>query len=85
MKLPVPILLFLRRILLFYRGSSNAKSILDAFNRELIVPDERNILLSDALYNSVVKGSVSRFETFARCPHMHFLNYGMKLKPKGSI
>lgn len=47
-------------------GSSNAKSILDAFNRELIVPDERNILLSDALYNSVVKGSVSRFETFAR-------------------
>lgn len=63
-------------------GSSNAKSILDAFNRELIVPDERNILLSDALYNSVVKGSVSRFETFARCPHMHFLNYGMKLKPR---
>ena len=63
-------------------GSSNAKSILDAFNRELIVPDERNILLSDALYNSVVRGSVSRFETFARCPHMHFLNYGMKLKPR---
>ena len=46
------------------------------------MPDERNILLSDALYNSVIKGSVSRFETFARCPHMHFLNYGMKLKPR---
>lgn len=60
----------------------DAELIADAFNKALIVPDEKNVLLSNALYGNIVKGSISRFETFSKCPHMHFLNYGMRLKQR---
>ncbi len=34
------------------------------------------------LYGDVLMGSVSRFETFAKCAFAHFLNYGLRLRER---
>ncbi len=34
------------------------------------------------LYGDVLKGSVSRYESFYSCPYRHFLNYGMHLEKR---
>lgn len=38
--------------------------------------------LTQGLYGTVLKNSVSRLEKFAACPYAHFLNYGLKLKER---
>ena len=35
--------------------------------------------IADSLYGEVLKGSISRYETFYVCPFRHFLNYGLGL------
>ena len=35
-----------------------------------------------ALYGTVLEGSVTRFEQYARCPFSHFLGYGLGLKER---
>ena len=37
---------------------------------------------AEALFGEVIRGSVSRLECFATCPHWHFLNYGLCLNPR---
>ena len=34
------------------------------------------------LYGGILKGSVSRYETFYMCPYRHFLNYGLRLEKR---
>jgi len=34
------------------------------------------------LYGEVLKGSVSRYETYYECPYRHFLNYGLRLEKR---
>ncbi|MBR4768212.1 MAG: PD-(D/E)XK nuclease family protein [Lachnospiraceae bacterium] len=35
-----------------------------------------------ALYGNVIGGSVTRLERFAECPYRHFLQYGLKIRPR---
>jgi len=41
-----------------------------------------NLKESDHLYFKTGKVSPSQFETFSRCPYMHFVRYGIKVKDK---
>ncbi len=34
------------------------------------------------LYNNMLSGSVSRLESYEKCPYRHFLDYGLKLKKR---
>ncbi|MBR5738666.1 MAG: PD-(D/E)XK nuclease family protein, partial [Lachnospiraceae bacterium] len=47
------------------------------YQKELI-PKE----LAEKLYGEVIRGSVSRLEGFAECPYRHFLQYGLRIKPR---
>ena len=38
--------------------------------------------IPEALYSSTIKGSVTRFETFAGCPYRFFLQYGLRLNER---
>lgn len=38
--------------------------------------------LAQALYGHILRGSVSRLETFAACAYRHFLSYGLALKER---
>ncbi len=38
--------------------------------------------LAEALYGTELRGSVTRLETFARCPYQHFLKYGLGLEER---
>ncbi len=49
--------------------------------------DEAKSDVSDSIQNAkdiyfVTHSSVSEYETFARCPYLHFLNYGLRLRER---
>lgn len=41
--------------------------------------------LAQALYGQILRGSVSRLETFAACAYRHFLQYGLALKERAEF
>ena len=53
-------------------SSSDFKYLGDKLNKEL----------SNQLYGDVIINSVSRLESFEKCPCMHFLKYGLRLKER---
>lgn len=59
----------------------NKEKILDAafYKNE---NDNLNKAVAKAIYGDVLKGSVSRLETFAACAYRHFLAYGIALEPR---
>lgn len=46
------------------------------------VEEKLNKELSNALYGNVLFNSVSRLESFEKCPCMHFLKYGLRIKER---
>ena len=56
------------------------KLILAAFYTNACTPLDEQVALD--LYGGVLKGSVSRFESFYECPYRHFLSYGMGLEER---
>ena len=46
--------------------------------------DNLDEAVARALYGNELSGSVSKFETYARCPYLFFLNYGIVLRQERS-
>lgn len=69
----------------WYFNDKKWKAIIRDFEKALdITNDESNLDLEavEELYGKVLKNSVSRLETFAKCPFAHFMDYGLKLKER---
>ena len=55
--------------------------LLDSLNYKHI-EEKLNKELANALYGEVLFNSVSRLESFEKCPCMHFLKYGLRLRER---
>lgn len=69
----------------WYYNQTDWQKIMIGFEKALEVNNEENNLCKEAvmdLYGNILKNSVSRLETFAKCPFAHFMDYGLKLKER---
>lgn len=69
----------------WYYNHTDWKDIITNFEKALYINNDENNLCHEAveaLYGKVLKNSVSRLETFARCPFAHFMDYGLQLRER---
>ena len=59
----------------------NSKALLDAFYYQY-AHDPISHVVAEAIYGKNIEGSVTRFESFARCAYAHYLAYGLKLRER---
>ena len=66
-------------------GLGDRKESIDdaAFFRYVSMPLSREI--TSKLYSDVLEGSVSRFETYAKCAYEHYLAYGLRISENETI
>ena len=58
-----------------------SKSLMSSFDYRYI-EEKLSEELTNKLYGSVILNSVSRLESFEKCPCMHFLKYGLRLRER---